>query len=997
MQTVESHSRLHVGMSPSQSHSQAFNEYPGHPMNDQHTEQPMPILRGRKLLVGGVLLFIVGGIMVVKWFRQPSIEQILSEAQKELTKGNFQESYHLAKQILKESPQSVEAILIKGQSALQLGYCTEAEHDMRKVLETENNNLTAHKELVRILKVEGRYWELLPHALALFQLGDSGNEFLIPLAAPDTLQISDQEWQIAAHCGNTVPEDSLPLLGMARRFAKENNIKDAKQILYRITAKTPQQIEPQIQLGALFYEADDKAGFLKWHQQLPASSEQHPDLWFLRGMFALEEQEPMVALRCFWEALLRNPNHRRANFQLAQQLKLAGKPQQATPFAKRFARLEEVSRLVTKGDDFSKADISAETMSRIAQSMEQMGRLREAVAWYQNAMKRGPLANDAQLKFEAIKDRLGADTPLTIDAYQPAKQVNLSGYPLPAWQPFDEKSSPPTVNKTGSNVVFKDVAAETGLKFQYQNGANSTTGLARMFEFSGGGVAILDYDGDLWPDIYLTQGCTWPPGAGQGAYKDRLYRNINGERFEDVTSQAGLGDEAYSQGATVGDFNNDGFPDLLLANIGENRLYQNNGDGTFEDVTATCGIQGAEWTTSCLIADLNQDSLPDLYCVNYLGGSDLFNRRCERNGLPVQCPLHLFPSAQDRVYLNQGDGSFQDVTKTWGLVLPNGKGLGIVAADFQEDGQLRLFIANDDTPNFYLVPHHDHKTNRFSYQNQGVISGLAFDDLGSAQSCMGVAAGDANNDGLLDLHVTNFTNEHNNLYLQIPHVGFADKSRETGLHWASMPLMGWGTQFLDGELDGSLDLIVANGHLDENTSGKLPYKMRAQYFRNDKNQFSEVSSHQLGSYFTQLHAGRAVARLDWNRDGLDDACITHVDAPASLLSNQTSKIGNSLVIHLRGVRGSRDAIGSIVRVQSEGTTLVRHLTAGDGYQASNERKLIFGLGEQVKIDLITIKWPSGAVQQLTAQTANREILIIEGQNPLELGSFAKETTTPLMQ
>ncbi|MCA9068175.1 MAG: VCBS repeat-containing protein, partial [Planctomycetaceae bacterium] len=561
-------------------------------------------------------------------------------------------------------------------------------------------------------------------------------------------------------------------------------------------AKAPEQTEAQTQLGTLLLEMNDTNGFLNWHHQLPASAETHPDIWYLRGMFAISREEPRTAIRCLWEALRRDPDHRRGCYQLAQRLTLAGESQRAKPFADRFALLEEVGRLVTKGDDSSSNDINPETMLRIAQRMRTLGRLWEASAWFEYAQKRSNGAVKSDSEWQELKTRLTNETPLTLAEANPAGSADFSHYPLPSWKPGSQ--SPPTSNESSvdSKVVFQNVAQDVGLDFRYFNGADPSSGIARMFEFSGGGVAVLDYDGDLWPDLYLTQGCAWPPGTGQVLYRDRLYRNMAGHRFEDVTTEAGLGDDQYSQGATVGDYNNDGFPDLLLGNIGANRLYQNLGDGTFADVTDSANLHGEEWTSSCLIADLNHDSMPDLYCVNYLGGPGVFTRKCEQNGVPIQCPLHYFPSAQDRVFVNLGDGRFEDVTESWGVVLPNGKGLGIVAGDFDETGRISLFIANDDTPNFFLVPRTDHSTKGFSYSDDAVVSGLAFGDFGTAQSCMGVAAGDTNNDGLLDLYVTNFTNEHNSLCLQQPGVGFADRARAAGLHMVTMREMGWGTQFL---------------------------------------------------------------------------------------------------------------------------------------------------------------------------------------------------------
>ncbi len=935
------------------------------------------------VVVTGVALF------VRQFFTERPFGAVLREAKSALSQADFRTARRLAHQLLERSPESTEALLVSAQASLQLGFCTESEQALCRVLAHDGTNVEAHLSLVRLLKMEGRYGELRPHALSLLRSGDSGNEYLIPLAAPDDVTLSESEFARAEFCRMTVSDDALPLLGIARHFLQNAEFAHADAVLREIAADGLENIEAQALLGTAMLRLGQSEDFLNWHERLPATADGHAEIWFLRGTWARSNRQPRAAIRCFWEAVLRDPNHRRANFQLSQTLVFDGEPDQSKKFAERFARLEEVSRLATHGNDSSRSALNARTMLRIATVMERLGRLWEAAGWYRKAIEHDPQLSVARRQLEEVTGRIDDTTPLTLGSSNPARLIDLSAYPLPDWHSDggNQRSSPNSL-PAESSVSFSDRAESLGLKFRFHNGANPASGHARMFEFSGGGVAVLDYDGDFWPDLYLTQGCAWP--LTSGGRPDRLFRNVNGERFEDVTEQSGLGDERYSQGATVGDFNNDGFPDICLANIGANRLYRNNGDGTFTDVGEAMGIGGDEWTLSCLLADVNGDTLPDLYCVNYLGGKDVFTRKCESGGRSIQCPLHYFPSAQDRLYRNLGDGRFQDVTETSGIAIPEGKGMGIVAANFHRSGRLSLFIANDDKPNFLFVDNMDNTKRRdrpISYFDKGVISGLAFGDLGTAQSSMGVAAGDANNDGLLDLFVTNYTGEHNNFYVQRPGVIFEDVSRPAGLHLATLPPMGWGTQFLDGDLDGLLDIVVANGHLDKNTAGKLPYKMPAQYFRNlGENRFAELSADRLGPYFKRPHAGRAVARIDWNRDGANDVCVTHVESPVALLSNQTLKRGHYLSIHLRGVACSRDAIGSVVRITAADKSWFRHLTAGDGFQASNERKLTFGFGNRQRIDQMTIYWPSGFEQTLPGPDLDTEILIIEGNQPRTLNA-----------
>jgi hypothetical protein len=290
----------------------------------------------------------------------------------------------------------------------------------------------------------------------------------------------------------------------------------------------------------------------------------------------------------------------------------------------------------------------------------------------------------------------------TVPAANPALAVDLSSYPLPR---VDGGPAPrAALAPRRTPVRFDDRALAVGIDFTYFNGQSSPRAGMPIYQVTGGGVAAMDYDLDGWPDLYFTQGSHWPP-ASDDAYHDRLFRNLGGDASADVTGPAGLGDERFSQGVAAGDYDNDGFPDLYVANLGRNRLYRNNGDGTFSDVTAAAGLDRGDWTTSCLIADVNGDSLPDVYDVNYVDHTQAdIARLCTQDGRTYRtCPPVMFPAAQDRLYLCSGDGRFCDVTERAGIVAPDGYGLGIVAGDLDGAGRVSLFVANDQTPNFWFV------------------------------------------------------------------------------------------------------------------------------------------------------------------------------------------------------------------------------------------------------------------------------------------------------
>ena len=387
----------------------------------------------------------------------------------------------------------------------------------------------------------------------------------------------------------------------------------------------------------------------------------------------------------------------------------------------------------------------------------------------------------------------------------------------------------------------------------------------------------------------------------------------------------------------MAEINNCLLPDDLQYHVEFNVWLRDNGDGTFEDVTEQAGIGGNRWTTSCLIADLNQDGLADLYEVNYLSGENVFDLICSQAGGKARsCSPTEFDAQQDRLFLNLGNGQFQEATEAMGVMVANGKGLGIVAADFDGTGKLSLFVANDMTANFYFT-RDSQSPGRFA--EQAVIRGLAYDREGKAQACMGVAVDDYNQDGLVDLFVTNFYKESNTLYVQQAGGLFHDGTRQAGLRKSSFNLLGFGTQFLDAQLDGHPDLVVANGHIDDFTYQDIPFQMPPQFLTNRSGTYQERGK-EAGSYFRRQLLGRGVATADLDRNGRADFVVSHLDAPVAVLANTTTRVGNYLGIQLRSINGQRDAIGATVTVVVGGDNprhLVRQLTAGDGYQASNQR------------------------------------------------------------
>ncbi|MBA3312996.1 MAG: VCBS repeat-containing protein [Planctomycetaceae bacterium] len=859
------------------------------------------------------------------------------------------------------------------QSAIRVARLSEGERFLRAALRLDERHREATRELAKLLSVEARRREAAPLQLQLIQAEHFSIEELLLLSNREDpyydLPLLDRA--LAA-----VPDDPVPLIGKAVAELHKNQPAAAADLLREVVEKVPAQAEAQALLGRALF---DLGAFDEWRRRqrtLPAGCDDHPDIWAVRGFWAEARGQKEEAVRCLWEAIRRDPNHRRANFSLGQALTALGRPEDAALYLDRAAMLSELhDRLHPLFREGPRVPV----MLRAGELMNRLGRPWEAWAWYLAVAALDPQNAAAA----AERDRLAAllreqRPPRMLSAADPSLRLDLSDYPLPHWTE-PSGSSERLASRSGAGPAFADVAAAAGIDFEYfNNGAPGLKGYL-IYQSVGGGVAVFDLDADGRPDLHFTQGCRWPPRPGQAEHLDRCFRNL-GTRFVDVTAPAGLGDERYGQGPAAGDFNGDGFADLYVANIGGNRLYRNNGDGTFTDVAEQVGVAGDRWTTSCVMADLDGDGFADLFNANYVQGGGVYDRLC--GDPPRGCAPSNFDGVPDQIYHNLGDGHWADVSTAAELNSgPPGKGLGVVAADFHGSGRLDLFVANDTEANFFYANLTPSLGQPLAFSEEALSRGLAFDVEGRTQACMGVACDDADGDGLLDLFVTNYWGEPNTLYLQEPGGLFLDRTHESGLRDPSWPMLGFGSQFLDAELDGLPDLVVANGHIDDFTHRDQPHRMRPQFFRNlGGGRFAESPSESLGPWFEGEYLGRGLARLDWNADGLEDFAVSHLHGSAALVENRTADPGRFIAVRLVGVRSARDAIGATVTVKAGGRTRAKQLTAGDGYMASNERRLVFGLGDHVHADELTVRWPSGLTQDFRRVAAGLEYLLIEGRH-----------------
>jgi tetratricopeptide (TPR) repeat protein len=523
----------------------------------------------------------------------------------------------------------------------------------------------------------------------------------------------------------------------------------------------------------------------------------------------------------------------------------------------------------------------------------------------------------------------------------------------------------------GAGPKFVDDADAAGLRFVQDNGQTKRKLLP---ETMSGGVALLDYDGDGRLDVYLVQGGAFPPPA-RPAESDRLYRNRGDATFEDVTDRAGLdrAGRGYGHGVTVGDYDNDGRPDLFVTRWRAYALLHNRGDGTFEDVTDRAGLGGdRDWPTSAAFADLDCDGDLDLYVCHYLAFDVKEPRICSDAAARVvhYCNPKEFPSLPDHVFRNDA-GRFVDVTSRAGFVDPDGRGLGVVAADLDDDNRIDLYVANDMSANYLF-----RNKGNLRFEETAVEAGVAANSSGSFQSGMGIACGDLDGDGRPDLAVTNYYGESTTLFRNLGRGVFADQTAAIGLAAPSRHLLGFGIAFLDANNDGRLDLISANGHVSDYRPA-FPWKMPIQLLVGGADgRLTDVSA-DAGPPFQPLHLGRGLAAGDLDNDGLIDAIVVCQNEPPVCLHNRTAG-GHWITIQLEGTRSNRDGVGARVAIEAVGSRQAAQRVGGGGYQSAGDPRLHFGLGASTRIERLEVRWPSGQVDRYEDLAADRAYRLREG-------------------
>ena len=546
--------------------------------------------------------------------------------------------------------------------------------------------------------------------------------------------------------------------------------------------------------------------------------------------------------------------------------------------------------------------------------------------------------------------------------------------------------APSTAKKSPASIVsFEDVARAAGLNFHLTCGDPQKR---YIMESDCGGIAVFDFDNDGWMDILLVNGSTLEDLRAGKCHPSKLYRNNHDGTFTDVSAKAGINHCGWGFGVAVGDYDDDGWEDVYITYLDGGVLYRNNGNGTFTDVTAQAGVGNAgRWGTSAAFGDYDNDGYLDLYIANYVDvdlnhlpefGKGPF---CQYRGIPVSCGPRGLKGSRDRLYHNNGDGTFTDVSEKLNIDPDAYYGLGVLWLDYDLDGCLDLYVANDSSPS--LLYHGDCRGN---FTEVGVNAGVAYSADGREQAGMGIDSADYDHDGWPDIAKTNFSDDTNDLYHNDHNGEFTDLGGPSGFAPVSVPFLGFGVKFFDFDNDGWPDIFVADGHVNpqvEQGSFGVTYAERPLLFHNLQNgKFAEIGAH-AGAALARRYVARGAASADFWNNGAQDLLVSVLDGSPLLLRNQTAPRGHWLRIKTVGTRSNRDGFGARVEITAGGMTQTAEVRANSSFESASDPRVHFGLGEATKVESIVIHWPSGIVDRMGPEAADQELVIKEANGIIE--------------
>jgi len=789
--------------------------------------------------------------------------------------------------------------------------------------------------------------------------------------------------------GNPDQIQTMGLLNAAIALRVKGDVRDALSLLAQSVLYAQGDSSALSLYGWTLADSQQYDQLQQWIAQVGESCERYPEYWLAAGGLALHENDE-AAVSCFAEAIRREPSLLEAHHGLVQALEAAGQPKLAETFRERVKLIQQSQWLIR--EIVGNKEPSQGPVMRLAALLKEQGRAIESLAWQEFLISEmSPNAPQLQV-IRDYKSKILQAMPSGRDEIKLLCNLDETKFKsITEWLAIKrstndvEKMVRADAEKSNKNSrqslappVFTNVAPSVDLDFRYRNATIPVEREFQIFQAYGGGIACLDFDCDGRVDMYFGQAAGTPP-HDKGTEANGFFRNL-GSRFVSITESAGVDDRGYTFGVTAGDWNQDGFLDLVVGNLGRNRLLINQGDGTFRPDTNE-PWNDSKFTTSVAMADITRDHLPDIIEVNYLDDERIYEPiQYGGDGKPLRLPgpLHFKPGT-DRVLVSTGNG--QMIAQSFGNQNQEtaSTGLGLLVTDI--DGKIgnEVFVANDLRANQLWI-RTEKSDGQSGWTDVAVPLGVAYGNAGMPMACMGIAAADFDGNQRLDLHITNFEDQWSNQYMQNAAGSFVDQALPFGIDIVSLKLLGFGTQAIDYDNNGLWDLVVGNGHVEDYTERGSSFAMPTQILINVGSEFTASDVQGDDTYWKSPHWSRGLAKCDWNDDGQMDFVVTDLKENVALLENRSQSNNHWLKIDLVGAISERDVIGAKVEVECDSKTFTQVCQSGDGYLSKNEPGLCFGLASTTLVDRLRIRWPSGNEQTFENIKVDSRVLVIEGDS-----------------
>ncbi|KLU01498.1 hypothetical protein RISK_006654 [Rhodopirellula islandica] len=945
------------------------------------------LLHAQRLLASGNPSGALTELRSLLQSQPDQLEVIALTAQTERSLGNLDVALELLDESAERLPQHRPTLLANAAAWLaESGDYNAAIDRHKQLLESAPSNVNSLRSIAALQNEQGNRFEANEHLRRLVQHSPMTTVELLCLLAPDQ-QIHDSQQSRA--------KPSQKALAMAREKLDDNQFQQAMDVLENapgFATDEPALLALRARILAEMGRTEEASSAFA---EAPDECQRFPDHWMAIGTWYQANREWTSASQAFQRAVELEPLHESALRRLSTALRGLNSDPAASRVEERAQLAKDLAELATS--TVTRRGNVGRACQILAQQVTSVGLPYESLAWQFNAIA---YTNPQQAR---VDQHLAALSQLkqTINSADSllAQRVGLppATPPQTDWKSL-VRSREPTVPASDTPLQqtpndepsmqphFANVASQTGLIFQYRNANPPVEKHFLLHQPLGSGLACFDFDLDGNTDIYAAQGDGNATEPGRSA--NYLARHL-GSSFADATASAHVDDRGYSMAVTAGDFNQDGFADLVIGNMGRNRLLINQGDGTFGSAEVDQTWDQGIYTTGLAIADVSGDHLPDIVEINYVDDERIFDSiQFDSSGNPIRLPGPMqFTAAADRVFLSSPSGSLEGhaLRELCPTTSEAHRGMGLVVGDFDADGSNEIFVTNDQTQN--QLWDRD-ATSNVTFHDTAVLSGVANGITGRPLASMGIAAGDFDGNHTLDFHVTNFDDELSNLYLQQADHLYTDAVFSSGLEEHSRTMLGFGTQAIDFENDGDQDLVVGNGDIEDRRPQKQHFRMPTQLLINHNHRWMATQPADVSGYFANQHLARSVARLDWNQDGLVDLLVGDLMEPLALLENQTKTNNDWLQLQLIGTNSERDAIGATVQVQLNDSSIDHAIVTGDGYMCRNEAVVCIGIPANQRLHRIEVNWPSGEKQAFNKVDLNRRGLIIEGQPNIHWVNFA---------